>query len=571
MSSPLPVPRDDTRTSSLTRLQDRLGALLGCGPAAREPLVASMMRRDAREATSYWFQLSVAVGIATLGLVLGSTAVVIGAMLVAPLMGPIVHLGMGLATGSPYLVLRSGIRVALSIAFATFSSALLTLLLPFHELNAEILARTSPTALDLLTAGFCALAGVYSALRPGSDTATTAAGTSIGISLVPPLCASGYGLGTGAWPVAGGAALLFLTNMVAIVLVATVAFIAVGFGRVGVAQLEHAEYHQNEGDQARLTWAISRRLEQLFEAHWGRWLRLLMPFMLLAIVYVPLRRALDEVAWQIRVRNAVQVTVEGLPQRVVESRVRVGRREVEVLVILLGKNADAESARSRLDGQIRQISGVTPRVDVLAVADASALAGIESLLFKPPPLPAPAPPSPAETLDRSRAFVRTTVERAWPARSAGAPLVIDVGASGATLAIRVIHLGQGLEAPGREALERSLTEELGRPVTLSSTALPPAALTREGGELRFIAELAPALRASSGIAEISVCAEHPPPTNGRRRVDDEAFTSAVRALLAEHPRATLSPGTEWRVRFSLAPCAPATASPPVETASPSPP
>src|SRR5690606_8206767 len=105
----------------------------------REPLVASMMRRDAREAISYWFQLIVAVGIATLGLVLGSTAVVIGGMLVAPLMGPIVHLGMGMATGSPYLVLRSGLRVSLSIAFAICSSALLTLLLPFHELNAEIL------------------------------------------------------------------------------------------------------------------------------------------------------------------------------------------------------------------------------------------------------------------------------------------------------------------------------------------------------------------------------------------------------------------------------------------------
>lgn len=569
MSSPLPG--EAPRANSLTRLQDRLGALLGGGPAAREPLVASMLRRDAREATAYWFQLSVAVGIATLGLVLGSTAVVIGAMLVAPLMGPIVHLGMGLATGSPYLVLRSGLRVALSIAFAMCSSALLTLLLPFHELNAEILARTSPTALDLLTAGFCALAGVYSALRPGSDTATTAAGTSIGISLVPPLCASGYGLGTGTWPVAGGAALLFLTNMVAIVLVATVAFIAVGFNRVDVVQLEHAEYLQSEGGQARITWAISRRLEQLFEDRWGRWLRLLMPFLLLAMVYVPLRRALDEVAWQIRVRNAVQVTVEGLPQRVVESRVRVERREVEVLVILLGKNADAEAARSQLDGQIRQVSGVTPRVDVLAVADASALAGIESQLYKPPPLPAPAPPSPAEELERSRAFVRTAVERAWPARSAGPPLTIEVGAGGPSLGIRVVHLGQRLDAPGREVLERALSAELERPVTLSSTALPGTELTRAEGELRFIAELAPALRASLGLPEVSVCAEHPLPAAGRRRAGDEAFDSAVRALLAEHPRATLSPGTDWRVRFSLSPCATSAPGAPEQAASPAPP
>src|SRR5690606_11502230 len=125
--------------------------------------------------------------------------------------------------------------------------------------------------------------------------------TSIGISLVPPLCASGYGLGTGSWPVAGGAALLFLANMVAIVLVASVAFLAVGFNRINVALLEQAEFVQSEGAQGRIAWAISRRLEQLFEARWGHWMRFLMPFMLLAIVYVPLRQALDEVAWQIRV------------------------------------------------------------------------------------------------------------------------------------------------------------------------------------------------------------------------------------------------------------------------------
>lgn len=546
---------EDTRAGSIVRLQDGLGALLGCGPEAREALVASMMRRDAREATSYWFQLLVAVGIATLGLVLGSTAVVIGAMLVAPLMGPIVHLGMGLATGSPYLVLRSGARVALSIGIAMGSSALLTVFLPFHELNAEILARTSPTALDLLTAGFCALAGVYSALRPGSDTATTAAGTSIGISLVPPLCASGYGLGTGSWSVSAGAGLLFLANMVAIVLVATVAFIAVGFNRIDVAGLERAEFLRGDGGKDRVTWAVSRRLEQLFEARWGHWLRLLMPFVLLAIVYVPLRRALDEVAWQIRVRTAVQATVESLPQRVVERRVRVGRREVEVLVILLGKNADAEAARARLDGQIREFSGVTPRIDVLAVADASALAGLESILHKPAaPLP-PALPSPAETLERSRSFVRTVLEQAWPARSAGAPLVIELEAGGALLGIRVVHLGRALDAPGREALERALTRELGQPVALSSVALPATELTREGGELRFIAELAAALRASAGITSVSVCAEHPPAPTGRRRADaEERLSRTVRELLAEHPRVTLTAGTDWRVRFSREAC-----------------
>lgn len=159
-------------------------------------MVKDMLHRDPKEAMSYWLQLVVSVGIATLGLVVGSAAVVIGAMLVAPLMTPIVGLAMGLATGSPFLVLRSSGRVLLSVGVAVGGAALITVLLPFHELNAEIAGRTTPTVLDLLTAAFCALAGVYASLRPGSDTATTAAGTSIGISLVPPLCASGYGLGT---------------------------------------------------------------------------------------------------------------------------------------------------------------------------------------------------------------------------------------------------------------------------------------------------------------------------------------------------------------------------------------
>src|SRR5688572_25398346 len=96
---------------SFLRAQDTLLELLGNTPEGRSPVVAGMLKRDASETTSYWLQLVVSVGIATLGLVVGSAAVVIGAMLVAPLMGPIVGLAMGLATGSPFLVLRSAGRI----------------------------------------------------------------------------------------------------------------------------------------------------------------------------------------------------------------------------------------------------------------------------------------------------------------------------------------------------------------------------------------------------------------------------------------------------------------------------
>mgnify|MGYP003580352182 CR=1 FL=1 len=266
-------------------LQDRLTVLLGSEPAERSRIVAGMLHRNS-EATAYWLQLVVSVGIATLGLVLGSSAVVIGAMLIAPLMTPIVSLGMGLAVGSPFLVLRSSVRVFASVATAIGSSAFMTWLLPFNELNAEIAARTTPTALDLFVAAFCALAGVYAAFRKDSDVASTAAGTSIGISLVPPLCASGYGVGTAAWPVASGAALLFLTNFVAIVVVSTVSFAAAGFNQVDVRKLEAHEL--GTGSDAR----VSRRLARLLASRTGPWLRLSVPFVLLLAVYVPMKRAL---------------------------------------------------------------------------------------------------------------------------------------------------------------------------------------------------------------------------------------------------------------------------------------
>src|SRR5689334_906441 len=126
----------------LVRLQDRLVRLLGNSAEGRPAAVANMLRRDAAEATSYWLQLVVSVGIATLGLVVGSSAVVIGAMLIAPLMGPIIGLAMALAAGPPFLVLRSAGRIGLSVLVAVGGAAGVTLMLPFHELNAEISARS---------------------------------------------------------------------------------------------------------------------------------------------------------------------------------------------------------------------------------------------------------------------------------------------------------------------------------------------------------------------------------------------------------------------------------------------
>jgi len=176
------------------RLQDRFLATFGRSPADRSTVVRTMLQPHDGEVAGYWLQLVIATMLATLGLALNSSAVVIGAMLIAPLMRPIVELAMGFATGSAGLVLRAAVRTVASIGVATLVAFAITWVLPFHEITTELQARTAPSLLDLAVAAACALAAGYASLRADTDIATTAAGTSIGISLVPPLCAAGYGL-----------------------------------------------------------------------------------------------------------------------------------------------------------------------------------------------------------------------------------------------------------------------------------------------------------------------------------------------------------------------------------------
>jgi len=546
-----------TVVGALHRNQDRLLRLLGNSADGRANVVKLMLHRDANEALSYWLQLVVSVGIATLGLVVGSTAVVIGAMLVAPLMAPIVGLAMGLATGSPFLVLRSSGRILISVAVATGGAATMTLLLPFHELNAEISARTSPTVLDLLTAAFCAIAGVYAALRPGSDTATTAAGTSIGISLVPPLCASGYGLGTLAWPVAGGAALLFLTNLVAIVAVGSVAFVAAGFNRVDVTALEREELAEGEG--APVARRLARRLSKLFESRGGPALRLAMPFVLLGAVYVPLRRALDEVAWEVKVRGAVRDALGREPRPVVESRALVARHAVDVLVVLLGKAEDAEATRRRLRENIERVAGVTPSVEVTAVPDATAFAGLESSLLTTHaarPSPPPPPPPVGARLAEASETARTELLQLWPAQTAGVPAaVLSETLAEQRLRLRVVHLGPELGQVAREALSKSLSEKLGHAVELADVALAPEPVTRTKGDLDFIARVAELARASRLAQGSNLCVIRPDATSPKALPRREAaLSAALDGALRGQDNVTILAGPDFSVQVSMGTC-----------------
>ncbi|MEM7179288.1 MAG: DUF389 domain-containing protein [Spirochaetota bacterium] len=173
---------------------------------------------------AYWLFIITAVGIASLGLILNSPAVIIGAMLVSPLMAPIISFGMSIAIGDFYMGLRAIIILSLSILVSILTSAGLTLLIPITEPTSEIIARTNPTLLDLFIALLSGLVAALSSVRSKGEEILSKAGpgAAIGVALMPPLCVVGYGLGIGFdWNIMWGAFLLFITNMFAIVMVSS--------------------------------------------------------------------------------------------------------------------------------------------------------------------------------------------------------------------------------------------------------------------------------------------------------------------------------------------------------------
>jgi membrane protein len=157
-----------------------------------------------------------AIFIACLGLNLNSTAVIIGAMLISPLMGPII--GMGLAVGRVDLELlkRSLTNYGVATVISVLTAALYFQLTPLTEAQSELLARTSPTLYDVLIALFGGAAGILALSTGGKGNVIP--GVAIATALMPPLCTAGYGLAMGEWSFFFGACYLFFINTVFIAL-----------------------------------------------------------------------------------------------------------------------------------------------------------------------------------------------------------------------------------------------------------------------------------------------------------------------------------------------------------------
>lgn len=193
----------------------------------RRATVAADMSAAARPSVDFFVLIILSAVIASLGLLQNSAAVIIGAMLVAPLMSPILAIGMGMAIGEPKTLGGGAEATAKGVALAIFVGALVAMTSPLQTATNEIMARTAPNLLDLMVALASGAAAGYAISR--KEVAAALPGVAIAAALVPPLCVVGYGLGTSQLSIATGASLLFTTNLIAIILSAALVFVALGF------------------------------------------------------------------------------------------------------------------------------------------------------------------------------------------------------------------------------------------------------------------------------------------------------------------------------------------------------
>ncbi|CAN5596415.1 hypothetical protein BH20ACI4_BH20ACI4_22380 [soil metagenome] len=255
----------------------------------------------------YWLQLLFSAGIATLGLVLNSSAVIIGAMLISPLMGPILSAGLALATGDLILGLRSLANLILSTVVAVGFAVLLVALLPFKESTPEIQARIIPNTLDLVIALFSGAIGSIAVCREVKGVVTSIPGVAIAVALMPPVCVVGYGIGLAlslnvseGVKVATGGGLLYLTNLVAITFTAMVVFFLL---RLDTGKVREKNHEWRNKDSESLWWLnLINKIPSLKQAREIRSipLRLLMILLPLLIIFIPLSQSFSKLRTEIQ-------------------------------------------------------------------------------------------------------------------------------------------------------------------------------------------------------------------------------------------------------------------------------
>ncbi|MEP0547379.1 MAG: TIGR00341 family protein [Rhodothermales bacterium] len=452
----------------------------------------------------FWMVLMLSGAIATLGLALDATAVVIGAMLVAPLMGPLLGLSLALAVGDGRLAVQTGLTIFLGAVGVIAVAALLTVLLPFQEVTPEIASRTRPTTLDLGIAVFSGLAGAVVTVSRERRLSASIPGVAIAVALIPPLGVAGFGIGTGwQWSLVHGSLLLFGANLGGIVLSGMAAFLLVGMHRDDV--LDRARRWHREADLPGLAGRISRmRLFSGLRVFDSPWMRVALVFAFVAAVAFPLTSSLTQVLREARITRALDAAASALQAdgdaAVLSRSVRIGETTSRVQFRIAASEWIGERDRVRIE---RDASAAAGEPITLALDQLIASNGDLPSLTDPVSSSASSSidPSPAATLDRLDRQV--------------------------TNALRNLALPDGVEPLGAEVVVGS------GPARLLVTYAAARPLSAEA-ETMIARQAAAALRLDADAVATEAVATRP-----YALPVDSARTAAWRDLLGRFPRLRL--------------------------------
>ncbi len=442
-------------------LRSTISDALHIDPATKPRLYRQIYESAEITSLSYILELVFAAGIATLGLVLNSPAVVIGAMLISPLMGPILAAGLAFAASDIYLGIKAFLGLIGSVVAAIAFSATLVWLLPFQSPTSELLARTQPNLLDLAVAVFSGLAGsVVMARSLSSGAASALPGVAIAVALMPPLCTVGFGVGSGwNWQIISGAALLFLTNLVAIAGSAFLVFYLVGMDEAPIRDSISETQKRHATGNRLYTLLHDTRIGKLFgEGGHLRW-RVLMVVVTIGALFVPLRSSLiqlrDETLSRAAARESIRNLVPSdhvLSQQLEILPDRLIQRLVTTTLVDAATIRAAESDLSRRTGKLCSIQ-------VRQVANEDELITLRERLRAPEPTPVP--PNLQSLAGHVRPMVDEPLKSFWPAAIADLT-AYEVGFRGDMIVIRLEYQSQRpFDAAAQETLRNALRRSLG--------------------------------------------------------------------------------------------------------------
>ncbi|MBN2737466.1 MAG: DUF389 domain-containing protein [Spirochaetales bacterium] len=301
----------------------------------------------ATDRVEYYVLLILSCLIATLGLYQNSPATIIGAMIVAPLMGPIFGFSAGMLWGSGRTIREALSTLLKGIILVLAVTSLLSAITPGIVVTDEMLGRTHPTLFDIFVAIFCGFIGAYSYVN--NKVSSAIPGVAISVALMPPLCTVGIGIGLMRWDIALGAVMLFGINLTGISLAALIVFYLV--------RLHPQAENQEEFNKARL-----RALGQL-----------VLTLVLLAIIAVPLVFFTIKAAKNnYQQEQILQIIKSDLDNNRIYSFRVLDQEPQHVEVILLGDYITAET----LEGWKKKIN---ERVNVLVELDVFVIQSLEDV------------------------------------------------------------------------------------------------------------------------------------------------------------------------------------------------